>query len=163
MHHHRPGRLLVVALAAIAAGGSVRAATPPASPPQLTVVLAVNLPTDLSATWSTPQSVTAAADPSTARHARRAAAVRTLEAAGDLRLAPLLASLAPLIRSGQVQVLQRYPAFGMVAVKAPPRLLEALRGAPGLRDIWAVEQRRLAGPSMVATHTQPRPGPAAGR
>ena len=163
MHPRLGSRLRVLALVALAAGGSVRAATPPASPPQLTVVLAVKAPADQAITWPTSQPLTASADPTTARQARRAAAVRRLEAAGDLRLAPLLASLAPLIRSGQVQVLQRYPAFGMVAVKAPPRLLEALRGAPGLRDLWAVEQRRLAGPPMVATHTQPRPRPAAGR
>lgn len=129
-----------------AAGGGISAAAPPPVPPpaepRLRLVLAVEAPA--GGAEALPPPGADAADPDSQRHLRRAAAVRRLEAEGRSRLAPVESALLPLVDRGEVRVLARFPAFGMLAVSVAPRQLAALRAAPGLRDLWPIARRRLA-------------------
>lgn len=157
MQRRPPNRLFVITLAvlAAAAGGSVGVAAPRPLLNRTIVVLAVDAPAGLADASPSVYPVITASDPHAARRERRAAAVRHLEAVGDASLAPLLAALAPMIRDGRVELLQRFPAFGLVAVRVPPDQVQALRGAPGLRDLWKVAGRRL--PVQSAAGSSPVP------
>lgn len=158
MQRRPPNRLFVIALAvlaAVVAGGSVGVAAPRPLPARSTVVLAVDSPAGLADASPPIYPVVTASDPHGARRERRAAAVRHLDAVGDASLAPLLAALAPMIRDGRLELLHRFPAFGLVAVRVPPDQLQALRDAPGLRDLWKVAERRL--PVHSAAGSSPVP------
>lgn len=151
--HRRPARRpafwFLVALA-VAGGGIAAAAPPPVPPPEplLRMVLAVDAP--VGSAEALPPPGADAVDPDSRRHQRRAAAVRRLEAEGRARLAPVESALRPLVDGGDVRILARFPAFGMLAVSVAPRRVAALHAAPGLRDLWPVARRRLASAPAAA-------------
>lgn len=129
--------LVLVALAATQAA----AAPPPAPAAPLRLILAVAAPgaAPLAPIAAAPEGI----EELGWRRRRRVDRVAELERLGKAALAPAEAVLRPLVRSGDLRVLARYPAFGQLAISASPQLLPRLRRLPGLVGLWPVEERRL--------------------